>query len=695
MTSAPAARVARGAPPSILGVALLFLLTILAVLRSAMGTRLDSVTVDEPWHIVAGVDYVRSGEFRLNPEHPPLVKLWIGAAMPRPFKLRPPSPLAEKIKEREMVEETFFHDNDFRAAQARARLAMWAFHALFLLAFGALLWRVFGLAWAAATLAFLAIDPTVGAHLPVVMTDLPLALSLGIAAVTGGLVLATWTWGWTVVFGVALGLALGAKHSALAGLSGLAFVCVLAALAPALGARGLGAVGLRLAKLLIAGVLGVAMLWGQYGFHFHAGPRGTDGFNRSMPEKVADLKIDGLRRAIALADEWRLLPRAYLWGLSDTVRAGVEGRAENVQFLWGVMHKGRPPWFTWPSFVLIKIPLALLLLALLGALTLGPGSLRPDARWSLLLLLGMSATHLLALCGSQGTYAGVRHALPIVIALAVLAGGAVGRSARAGSKSLGIASLTCLAAATLMTVREPRLWEYHNELVGGTENAWRYFANEGIDLGQRTYEVEEYVRRVIKPSGQHFFLSYDNVIEAETRALGIEGSKKVEDLNDTNVAGLWEGYFLYHATDRVPFPEVGWDPAAVFKELTRVARLGSVEVWRGRQQSPRVRAGWISRLVSEYIYKKGGSDWELVSKRLEEVLAIAPTDGSAALELGNTYLRLGRRDDAVRAYRQPLAQVDRGLLDDLSRTDLEQQIARLERGDDLARISPLRPRGME
>jgi len=55
-------------------------LLVLAVFRSHLGTRLDSFTVDEPYHIVAGTSYVRTGDFRLNPEHPPLMKLWLGAS---------------------------------------------------------------------------------------------------------------------------------------------------------------------------------------------------------------------------------------------------------------------------------------------------------------------------------------------------------------------------------------------------------------------------------------------------------------------------------------------------------------------------------------------------------------------------------------------------------------------------------------
>ncbi|MBP6597381.1 MAG: hypothetical protein KA196_07680, partial [Arenimonas sp.] len=197
-----------------LGLSLLLLLAALAVLRSQAGTRLDGFTVDEPWHIVAGVSYWRTGDFRLNPEHPPLAKLAVAAAIPDSFTLRPPAPLVEKSQERELVEETMYLDNDSAGIQAAARRGMWSFHALLLVLLGGALWRAFGLPWAAGTLAWLALEPTVGAHLPVVMTDLPLALTLGLAAITAGLLASQWRWGWALACGASVGLALGSKHSA-------------------------------------------------------------------------------------------------------------------------------------------------------------------------------------------------------------------------------------------------------------------------------------------------------------------------------------------------------------------------------------------------------------------------------------------------------------------------------------------------
>ena len=372
------------------GVAVLLALVGLAVLRSQLGTRLDSFTVDEAWHIVAGTAYVRHDDYRLNPEHPPLTKLWVGLFMPDSFVVPPPLQLSEKSQERELVEATMFLENDSAAAQARARIAMWILHATLLLALGLLMWRAFGLPWAAATLAVLAIEPSVAAHLPVVMTDLTLARGLAIAVVASGLLAAHWQWRWVLAVAAGMGVALGAKHSALAGLAGIALVLMLAA---AVGWRQGGSRELmrRGAMAVGAGLLAVLLLWAQYGLRFHAGADGSDAFNRSMEAKTADLNIPHWRAAVAFADRAQLLPRAYLWGLADTVRAGVEGRGQPSHFIWGVQHVGDAPWFTWPAVVLSKVPLALLALAAFAAALLFRARLPAPARWGLWVLLGSSS----------------------------------------------------------------------------------------------------------------------------------------------------------------------------------------------------------------------------------------------------------------------------------------------------------------
>ena len=679
-------------PQRLAGLGLILLLVALGLLRSHVGTRLDGYTVDEPWHIVAGVSYLRTGDFRLNPEHPPLSKLAVAVAIPDDFRLRPLAPLVEKSQERALVEETMYFDNDSPGTQAAARIGMWSFHAVLLVLLGLALWQAFGLAWAAGALAFLAIEPTIGAHLPVVMTDLPLALCFALAAVCAGLLASQWRWRWALACGAAVGLALGSKHSALAGVAGIAAVLALAALA---GFRqgGLRTVALRGAQLALAAVLSVAILWAQYGFRFNAGPDGSDAYNRAMPDKIADLNIPHWRAGIAFADRHRLLPRAYLWGLADTVRAGVEGRGQASHWLWGKKHVGKAPWFTWPSVMVSKVPLALMALSLLGLALLPRSRIPPRGRWVLAALLGGSAAHLLALMGSQGTYGGIRHALPLVMTMAVLAGAAVAWAWQGKSRA-GMAAVALLFVAALgMTIREPRLWEYHNELAGGSANAWRQFGNEGLDLGQRYPEIRAFHDQVIQPSGASLFSDYW-FGEKQAIADRLNYRKRVQDMHDENVAGIFDGYFLVGMSANLPEPDWGWDPETAFAGTREVARLGYVQVRQGRMTNPMGRALSAYYRTVEYLYREGGTDHALVAQRLEEVVKVLPPHAGAGIELGNAYLRLGKPDEARVAYRRLLDQ-KQAPLEALVRGQLEAQLALIDSGVDATRIAPVRNPWME
>jgi hypothetical protein len=669
-----------------LGVVLLVLLCLLAVARSALGTRLDSFTIDEPWHIVAGASYVRTGDFRLNPEQPPLVKLWVGAFMPSTFKLPPLPELKEKGNEREFTEIAMYEANDSLAAQQRARIAMWAGHALLLLAIGLLCWRAFGLPWAAGMLAFLAIDPTIGAHLPVVMMDLALGLTLMLAALSAGLLFATWQWRWALALGITIGLALGSKHSALAGLAGLGLLSVLMALLPvAAGASGRGR---RLLQVVFAGALGVAVLWAQYGFHFHAGSDGSDKFNMPMAEKISGLQVPALRSAIAFADDAQLLPRSYLWGLADTVRAGVEGRGQAEHLVWGRIYNGTPPWHTWPSAVVSKLPLALLALCLLGAFAVWRMKLSGTMRAALLSVLAMAGTHLAALMSSQGTYAGIRHALPLVFALALLAGGVFAYAWQARSRVMMATAGVLLVAGLAMTAREPRLWEYFNELGGGTDHAWDQFGNEGVDLGQRFHELNAFYLSTMKPSGLPVYYDYP-VIRRQAGRAGLPLQRRVESLRDDNVRGIYDGWFVKGTWARMPWPSADYDPAEALRGLRPVARFGQMEVWRGRQERPESRAHSMFSQVMEHIYKQDGSDWPLVEKRCAEIVALFPWHVGAAIELGNARLRLGDVAGARRAY-QGLLDAKQRAVEARTRAQVEAQIVRIDSGLPADRIASLR-----
>ena len=105
---------------------LALLLVTLAILRSAISTRLDGFTIDEAYHIAAGVSYVKYHDFRINPEHPPFVKLWVGIVMyATGFRMDSLRQFNDKPEERAFANLAVFRQNDPDFVQRRARVAMY------------------------------------------------------------------------------------------------------------------------------------------------------------------------------------------------------------------------------------------------------------------------------------------------------------------------------------------------------------------------------------------------------------------------------------------------------------------------------------------------------------------------------------------------------------------------------------------
>ncbi|MCG6118686.1 MAG: phospholipid carrier-dependent glycosyltransferase [Aquimonas sp.] len=694
MDSSPTPASALGATlPRTLGLLLLLALVLLAILRSQAGTRLDSFTIDEPWHIVAGASYVATGDWRLNPEHPPLTKLWVGAVMPADvLALRPFEPLIDKTQERDYVERTVYLDNDAIAVQQRARLAMFALNGLLLLLAGLLVWRVFGLITAAALLGLAAFEPTLAAHMPLVMTDLPLGLTLLLAACAAGLLASDWRWRSALLTGLAMGLALSSKHSSLAGLAalGLGLVAVLVWQARSTGGR---ESLLRLGKLTATALLAVAVLWAHYGLRFHTSPDGTDPLNREMSAKVEDLKRPLMRSLLDTADSYRLLPRPYLWGLADTLRAGVDGRGQSSHLLWGRQYIGEHPWHIWPSQIVSKLPMATLLMLPLALLVLLRMRLSRAERMGLLMVLAMAGGHFVALAGSQGAYAGIRHALPVVLAMLLLIALALRqlltelreqpKPLRTRIEAAGFAA--CVVLLLAATLPERRLYEFHNRLAGGSENAWRYFANESLDLGQRFHETRAFHDGVVLAGELPFFGGRSR----QSEGAGLRNRNLVESLDDDNAAGVYDGYFLVSMSALVPWPTWDWDPDTFYAETEEVFRAGYMHVRKGRIRDPRARANSIATRLFDYIYRENGDNWEMVVRRGNEVLAVNPRMVAGHIELGNAHVRLGQREEALAAYRafvdQTLVPMDPAIIG-----LVRQQIAQIEAAETLADIGPLR-----
>lgn len=86
------------------------------------------------------------------------------------------------------------------------------------------------------------------------------------------------------------------------------------------------------------------------------------------------------------------------------------------------------------------------------------------------------------------------------------------------SMFLKAAVATALVAAAASALPVMRPWEYFNEIIGSKKNAYLYFSDEGVDLGQRGKELAEYYHRVLEPSGEVPILYYGPIGEPEKKA---------------------------------------------------------------------------------------------------------------------------------------------------------------------------------
>jgi hypothetical protein len=663
---------------------LALLLVALVILRSALATRLDGFTIDEAYHIAAGVSYVKYHDFRINPEHPPLVKVWVGAVIQATgFRLDPLRQFNDKPGERGFANLAVFRQNDPDSVQRRARAAMYGLNGLLLLALAFALERVFNAGVSLGTLLFLAVDPTIAAHLPVVMTDLPVALLSTTAVVLAAKAFREWRWADLTACSAFLGLALTAKHSAPVVVVFITLIgAVLVTMQPLASPK--GSRWLKVAKLCT--VLGGAMvvLWASYLFRYSESPSGQESFNRPLVEKLNDVASPRYRVVLATMAATHIVPRSYLWGFADTVHAGMEGR-EDPQMFFGTLYHFKGPRYFFPAMIAVKVPIGLIVLMLLGLFLFL--TRRIPADWTLPcgVVLAVTVSFLLVL-SAGATYAGIRHALPAVVLLAVFAG--VGFEMALSSETWHLKILMALAfvGAAASALPQMRPWEYFNEFVGGTANAYKSFSDEGVNLGQRSKELAEYYSRELEPNGRPVCLYW--IWDEEKAARGIDcfGS---DEKRDAALIELPERSGTIFAAPSDFIQSSYWDTAAL-RQAKPIKRFGNLFIFHGAFNLPGEAASDLYWRGINEIYGKKPDDAG-AEKAFRRSVELDPTAYFVHIELGNLYLKRGSREACVRAYSEALRYAPE---DPKVRSALQSQIQLVSR-DVLAGVSPLRDPHME
>jgi hypothetical protein len=476
---------------------------VLAVLAGALlyaglaadGARGNAATYDEPAHLSAAWTHVRLHDYRLSPDHPPLVKSL--AAVPLlPLDVRmdrdDESWRAHAIWR--FARRWLYQWNDADRMLFRSRLAIVLLGAA--LAVAVFLWTRarFGRGAALVALLLAVLSPDLLAHGQVVTTDLGAAAFIFLAATAFHSVLERVTPGRLLAAGLALGAALATKLSAL-GLGPILLALAAARLADPrpmvvrlrserlVAGRAARAGWLALVLLALLPVA-VAVVWAAYGFQrsWSADPALEVSFAWDALRESSPL----VHRAVAAARSASLLPDPYLYGF---LRFFEHSEARRAFLLGEVSDTGFPHFFL-VTFA-VKTPLPLLGLVLLALAGRGRDAARPGALAAAWLPLLVYA----ALTLTRGLNIGHRHLLPLYPFLFVVAGVAGAwlprRFGRPGALLLA-ALLGWYAWGTLRV--HPHHLAYFNEAAGGPASGWRILVDSSLDWGQDLSRVEPWMR---------------------------------------------------------------------------------------------------------------------------------------------------------------------------------------------------------
>ncbi len=609
-------------------------------------TRTSS-TVDESPHILAGHRHWQCGDFGINPEHPPLLKMLATAPLNFQTLVEPPWDCGSRLTSKQesfLFGTKFIVQNGVDAIVIPTRLSAALTSLLLAVLVFAAAWQMFGRWEALTALALLAFEPNLIANGSLVTTDMVLTAT-AFAAVYA---LYHFCQKPNVIrfclVGLAFGLLLAAKHSA------VIFVPILFALLIAnvlLFCRN----ETRLPKQILrqtaafAGffLIGLILLWAFYGFRYYSIPGATsdtvsiENYIKANSPEIAD---SFSAKIVAGVQQTRIFPESYVFGLADIVAINSRGRSSNI------FGRNYPTgqWFYFPLSFIVKSSVALLLLLPLGLLF---PFFSAEKRREMMFLL-VPPLVFFAVCLTSGINSGVRHILPVygffIVAAAV---GAVWLSRRFYFFRYILIGLLIFHAATAFRVA-PNYIAFANDFWGGTNNIYRVFGGDpNVDFGQNDKLVNEYLAR--ENISDCWFAGWGTVelMRVSQPCRLMPGSFPLgggEQL-DEPLPPVIEGTILLSVTTLPPRGGAEYLPIAQSQPIAQIG--GSIFVYRGRFEVPLAaalsHAIRADRLVRLNRFEEAVADGQTAVK-------LAPADSRAHLSLGVALARAGQKDEARREF---------------------------------------------
>jgi 4-amino-4-deoxy-L-arabinose transferase-like glycosyltransferase len=342
-------------------------------------------------------------------------------------------------------------------------------------------------------LALYAFDPNMLAHGQLVTTDIYAAGSITMALFTLWRLLGVGGWWWTVATGLALGLALLAKYTALALLP--LFVVIAAAVKGGAVWSHLRAGQMRrtwqaLATACTKGIVIAALALGAVnaGFLFNGTGTPLAGYAlRSRPFQSFQ------RRHTLLSKAPVPLPYPYVEGLDWVIQRERTGEGYGNIYLLGETRKGQG--FAGYYFVatLFKVPLGTLALLAAAAAVYAARILRREFSRLDLVLLIPAAFFTIYFNFFYRAQIGIRYFLVVFPLLYILAGDLVRRGqVRSRRTTMGIAAALAASLASVASYY-PHFLPYFNELIGNRTNAYRILADSNLDWRQHVWYFDQYM----------------------------------------------------------------------------------------------------------------------------------------------------------------------------------------------------------
>jgi 4-amino-4-deoxy-L-arabinose transferase-like glycosyltransferase len=644
-------------------------LIILQMILVAIIVHGESLTFDEGDHIFAGYMMWHSGDYGLNPEHPPLVKLvatlpllqerlWGPSLQHRWFK-------AEAYRDgRDFMER---NDGPEHRLLFRMRLAAGVF-AVGLSVMVFLMGRnLFGESAGLLALLLVVFEPNVLANSDLVTTD------MGVACFFLATIYCFYRYARQpsvirlLLTGLAAGLTLSAKHSGIL-LAPMLLGLTLVEIACAERGRRKRMAGTLFGGIAASMVLAVVVLWAFYGFRYAARPAGLV-MNPTLSEYAAPLA--GMNAwVIGHVAHWRLLPESYLMGMTDIHYAA----QQYPIFLLGHDY-AHGVWWYFPVALSIKTTLGLIGLVVLAGIALIGGQLRHGRELAYLVVPG--AIYLGAAILS-GMNIGTRHVLFLYPLAALLAAAGLTALAQHSRRWLWVGGgLVVFHVISAMAIF-PAEMAYGNEAWGGTANTHKYLSDSSVDWAQQLPHIKQWVDA---HPGEECWLAYSAYPELRPQAYGIPchplpTAHTGWEILPTDVPETIHGNLLLSADDleACDWPSDQLNVFERFRWMQMAEQIDhSVFVYRGDFHVPEAAAlGAVQK--SNILLRENRPEEALVAAK--KAVTLQPENLLAQMALGDAQTALGDKNSARAAYELALTAAHRLEADaqPLFVPDLEQKL---------------------